>query len=151
MGLLTSWLPILSLVAAAGFFLLFLLARRRRRTDPATVVESEPGGSAMALAAVPLGPLPVLEPAAIFRQVLWDPAEVAPVWVRPPTEPESSATETPDPALDEVAASPLGDTVSASEDGSPADKKPIKRTRRPKAEGSATRKARKGGKTQPPT
>jgi hypothetical protein len=144
MGLVGSLLPILSLIAAAGFFLLFLLARRRSRRDPARPVEPVADGGAMALAAVPLGPLPILEPAAIFRQVLWDPAEVAPVWVRPLPEPESVAAETTEPATELVEA-----TAGAEADASPAVSKPAKRTRRPKAEGSTTRKARKAGGTTP--
>jgi hypothetical protein len=99
----------------------------------------------MALAAVPLGPLPVLEPAAIFRQVLWDPAEVAPVWVRPLPEPEPVAAETTEPATELVEA-----TAGAEADASPAVSKPAKRTRRPKAEGSTTRKPRKAGGATPP-
>jgi hypothetical protein len=138
-------LPILSLISAAGFFLLFLLARRRSRRDPARTVGPVVDGGAMALAAVPLGPLPVLEPAAIFRQVLWDPAEVAPVWVRPQPEPESVAAETTEPATEVVEA-----TADPEADASPAVSKPAKRTRRPKAEGSTTRKPRKAGGATPP-
>ena len=147
-GLVASLLPILSLIAAAGFFLLFLLARRRSRRDPARPVEPVADGGAMALAAVPLGPRPVLEPAAIFRQVLWDPAEVAPVWVRAPAEPESAPPEPPDEAA--PTAGPAAEAVTALDDAQTTALKPTKRTRRPKPEGSTPRRTRKTGGAQPP-
>jgi hypothetical protein len=59
--------------------------------------------------------LPVLMPAVIFRQLIFDGTEVTPVWARPRPAPESEPATT---------------TVGASN-----EPKPAKRARRPKPDG----------------
>jgi hypothetical protein len=75
----------------------------------------------------------MLVPAAIFHQVLFDPAELAPVWLRRrpaaapgPTSAPDLASE-PDPAANEIAVANAGSTD---------DPKPTKRSKRPKANGA---------------
>ena len=76
---------------------------------------------------------PVLRPSAIFRQLLYDPAEITPVWARPrsaaPSEPATALATAPDLTVGEP-----GGTAIADVD----EPKPAKRTRRPKADASAT-------------
>lgn len=92
-----------------GFRRLPFLGRRaaRRGAD---------AGDPPSVAALPLDPdaaplaMPVLMPAAIFRQVLVDSTEMTPVWARPRTTPAA-----PVPAA-------------------PTEAKPVKRTRRVKSE-----------------
>jgi hypothetical protein len=76
-----------------------------------------------------VGPPPILVPAAIFRQVLYDPFEVTPIWARPRPAPAHDPASSPDPIVDETAVA-----NSASTDES----KPTKRTRRPKANSSSS-------------
>jgi hypothetical protein len=72
-----------------------------------------------------LGPPPVLRPAAIFRQVLYDPAESAPIWARPRQSVAPETTPAPEPKEDPVAV--------AVADAAPAEApKPAKRKRSPK-------------------
>jgi len=86
-------------------------------------------GGALALEDAEAGPPPVLLPAAIFRQLLFDPAELTPAWLRPRPVPE------PDPA--EAAGATIDATAPA--DVLPTDvPKPAKRTRRPKSDGTAS-------------
>jgi hypothetical protein len=77
----------------------------------------------MPLAGVTEGSSPVLRPAAIFQQVLYDPAESSPVWARPRPAPTPVSASSPTPLHNAAVA-----------DSSPTiDPKPAKRTRRPKA------------------
>ena len=81
----------------------------------------------MALEGATWGPPPILLPAAIFRELLYDPTEFTPVWLRPRPAPEPDPAFSSDPTVDENAA------VNAA----PTDKpKPAKRTRKPKTSGS---------------
>jgi hypothetical protein len=74
-----------------------------------------------------LGPPPVLRPAAIFRQVLYDPAETAPIWARPRQSVAPETTPAPEPKEDPVAvAVAVADVVPAEAP------KPAKRKRSPK-------------------
>jgi hypothetical protein len=105
--------PLIALVSAIVGAFLLLLTRRRRRDQPAVDT------GALALEGVPLGPPPSLIPAAIFRQVLFDPAELTPIWARP--------RETTEPELAGAAEEP----------------KPAKRARKPRATGTSTTKTAK--------
>jgi hypothetical protein len=132
-----------------------LFGRRRGRhrepePSPAPVPEVGTASLALASATVPLGPPPVLLPAAIIRQVLFEASELAPTWARPHTTPEP-ASERP---LDEAAAEPSMEpqpTIVQPElelEPEPAptaaeDVKPAKRTRRPKSSGTTTRRRTK--------
>ena len=81
----------------------------------------------MALEGATLGPPPVLLPAAIFRELLYDPTEFTPVWLRPRPAPEPDPASSSDPTVDENAVVNAAPTV---------EPKPAKRTRKPKASGS---------------
>ena len=82
---------------------------------------------AMALEADTSLPAPILRPAAIFRQRLYDP-EILPVWARPRPAP------TPDPSN----SPPLIVEERDVMDSPPADApKPTKRSRRPKTDGAS--------------
>jgi hypothetical protein len=95
--------PLIAAVGAIAAGFVLLVARRRFRRDRTP---------AMAFEGPPLGPPPLLVPAAIFHQLLFDPAELTPVWVRPrPPAPEGTAVEAAVPVL---------------------EPKPTKRTRQPK-------------------
>jgi hypothetical protein len=81
----------------------------------------------MPLEGATLGPPPVLLPAAIFRELLYDPTEFTPVWLRPRPAPEPNPASSSSPTVDE----------SAVASAAPTDEpKPAKRTRKPKASGS---------------
>ena len=92
-----------------------------------------------------LGPPPVLRPAAIFRQVLYDPTEHAPAWLtRRPTLPPMFAAggaSAPSPTVDGAAAALVAD-VRASDAPTP-----VKRARRPKA--TTSRPAESAAPTRP--
>jgi len=97
-----------------------------RSPEPELLLAADGAAGAAALFTPPL-----LSPSAIFRQVLWDPAEVAPTWAQPKTTPEPGAAVEPIP---QPAALPAtGDGVA------PAAARP-KRTRQPKAAGSSSAK-----------
>jgi hypothetical protein len=100
-----------------AFKRLRLLGRRPPEPDPAPVDEPAVDIDAMPLAGAMSESSPALRPAAIFRQLLFDPAESSPVWARPRPAP------VPDPAI--------------APSASTAELKPTKRTRRPKADASA--------------
>jgi hypothetical protein len=90
-----------------------------------------------------LGPPPVLRPAAIFRQLLYDPAELTPVWARPRAV---AAPEPPTAPIPATAPTPAtvepGDPPRATLD----QPKPAKRTRRPKADAAAAGPTRQTAK-----
>jgi hypothetical protein len=94
----------------------------------------------------------VLTPSAIFRQVLWDPAEVAPVWARPKSTPGPAiASEpTPEPPPEPVAADDVATMDPAADEALPtADvaTPPAKRPRQPRASGSGAAKPRSTTRT----
>ncbi|HEV8544756.1 MAG TPA: hypothetical protein VGQ64_00555 [Candidatus Limnocylindrales bacterium] len=101
----------------------------RRRThaegppDDAPAVDAD----AMALESAPVGP-PILVPAAIFRQLLFDAAELTPAWARPRPAP------VPDP---EGSSGPIVDKPVVAKVAPTDAPKPTKRTRRPKPNGSS--------------
>ncbi len=79
-------------------------------------------------------PPPELLPAAIFRQVLFDPAEFTPVWARPRQASAADPATEPGPSVDET---PVASPVSIDEP------KPAARARR--AKGRAKASAAPGG------
>jgi hypothetical protein len=102
---------------------LLLLAPRRAGRDRSPADGPAVDVDAMALEGAALGPPPILRPAAIFRQVLFDPAESSPVWARRrPSAPDPASSS--DPMIDRTAVADSAPTV---------EPKPAKRTRRPKA------------------
>ena len=101
-----------------GGWLFFFWRRRKHQAMDA---------SALALEGAALGPPPQLVPAAIFREVLYDPEELTPVWAKPRAAPEADPVPSPDPVTEAT-------TVAAA---APTDEpKPAKRARRPKATGT---------------
>jgi len=102
------------------------LTRRQSRRDRSAADELAVDGSAMAETP---GPPRILLPAAIFRQVLFDPFEVTPIWARPRAASAHDPASPPDPIVDETA---VANSVSTDEP------KPTKGTRRPKAKGSSS-------------
>jgi hypothetical protein len=105
-----------------------LLTRRSApRETPAAV---EPGVvHEEAVEAAVLEPPPVLRPAAIFHQVLVNPAEFVPAWLRSrPAAPAPASADAPKPAPTEHEI--LAGTATTDEP------KPAKRTRQRKANGS---------------
>ena len=122
--------PLVAALSAMIGGLLLLLVRRRSRRD------RSPGAGSMALDGAPLGPPPTLVPAAIFHQVLFDPAELAPVWLRrrPASAPDPVSEPDPAPAAEETAVATAAPTD---------DPKPARRTKRPKTSGApATTRSR---------
>ena len=117
------------------------LTRRRPGGDRATADEPTDAAGAIADDDVPLGPPPVLRPAAIFRQLLFDPAEIAPVWARPrpafapASAPEATASTGPLVEPPAAAGAKPTDKVEVASTASGSEPKP-KRTRRPKAGGA---------------
>ena len=118
----------------------FLKRDRSRPGDAGARRAGDAAGSADA--AVPSadaedpGPPPVLRPAAIFRQLLWDPAEASPVWARP--RPAPPAVEPPA----SVPATAAGATVTAPDPpngftSAANPPKPARGPRRAKAEPAA--------------
>ena len=113
---------------AHGFGRLFLFARRRSRRDRTAGDGPAVDGSAMALEGATWGPLPVLLPAAIFRELLYDPTEFTPVWLRPRPAAEPDPASSSGPTVDE----------NAVANAAPTDEpKPAKRKRQPKATASS--------------
>ena len=109
--------------------LLLLFARRRSRRDPSPGGGRGVNAGSMALQAATLGPPPMLVPAAIFHQVLFDPAELAPVWLRRRPAPAPRDVSEPAPEVDETAIANAGLTENP---------KPTKRTKRPKVNGNSS-------------
>jgi hypothetical protein len=105
---------------------LLLLAPRRAGRDRSPADGLPVDVDAMALEGAALGPPPILRPAAIFRQVLFDPAESSPVWMTP------RPTPAPDPAS---SSDPMVDKTAVADSASTGEPKPTKRARRPKANG----------------
>jgi hypothetical protein len=107
---------------------LLLFAPRRAEQEPAP---AEPTArvdpDAMPLEAAMSRSSSTLQPAAIFRQVLFNPTEFTPAWLRP----RPAAT----PDRTSSSGSPTGEAVVAR--SAPIDEpKPAKRGRRPKAAAS---------------
>jgi hypothetical protein len=89
----------------------------------------------------PLGPPPVLLPATIISQVLFDAAELVPEWARhrpAPSTPRAATVETPVEAADE-----LVEAVIPAPDPAPADPKPKSGPRRAKSTGAPARRTTK--------
>jgi hypothetical protein len=103
------------------------LGRRRTHENGSPGDAPAVDADAMALESDPLGP-PVLLPAAIFRQVLFDAAEFTPAWARPRPAP------VPDPG---GSSGPTVDKTVVAEVAPIDESKPTKRTRRPKPNGSS--------------
>jgi len=113
--------------------LLVRLGRRRTRQEESPVDASAVGGPAVDADAMPLesaalDPSPMLEPAAIFRQLLFDGGELTPVWARPRPAP------VPDPGR---SSGPTVDKTVVAKDAPTGEPKPTKRTRQPKPNGSS--------------
>jgi len=105
-----------------------LFARRGSRRDRSVGDGLAVDGDAMPLEGATLGPPPVLLPAAIFRELLYDPTEFTPVWLRPRPAPEPNPASSSSPTVDE----------SAVASAAPTDEpKPAKRKRQPKATASS--------------
>jgi hypothetical protein len=155
-------LSVLATAVVGGFWM--LLRRRPRRDqaqDPEVVVGGAGAGAgagALVFAAEPLGPPPVLLPAAIIRQILVDPTDYVPDWAKrhtkpAPVEPEpmETAAEEPgavgEPAPDEVAVEAASPAVEPMVAPAPAPAavppKPAKRPRSPRSAASTTRKRSK--------
>jgi hypothetical protein len=118
------------IVAVSAFFggLLLLLARRRLRRDGS----SSAAGTAYALEAADLGPPPILRPAAIFHQLLFDPVELTPVWVRPrPMAPEESPVADASPAAEPKQTKRRRQPKPTSKDSTGASKPRSKRATKP--------------------
>jgi len=107
-----------------------LLHLGRRRPEPEAPPAPAPtvDVDAMALESATLAPR-LLEPAAIFRQVLFDPTEFTPPWLRPRPAP-APATATATPAAPVVDETPVASAAPADEP------KRAKRPRRAKATGA---------------
>jgi hypothetical protein len=152
----------MSILATAVIGGLLFLGRRRRRGQPsddgpdsAAGPVVEVGGTSLALAttAVPLGPPPVLLPAAIIRQILVDPRELTPEWARPRPKPVAQEPQPSVESVEEAASAapvepPAENQPSTSDATPPAttateDAKPPKRTRRPKSTAPTTRRRTK--------
>jgi hypothetical protein len=104
-----------------GFKRLFHVAPSRAGRDRSQAHALPVEIGAVALEAADLGPPPILQPAAIFRQLLFDPAESSPVWARPRPAPAPVSASSPAP-LHNAAVADSAPTV---------EPKPAKRTRRP--------------------
>jgi hypothetical protein len=140
---------LLSTLTAAVVGGLWLLLRRRPRWDRAAVAPIaagggealHDGGGGLALAMAPLGPPPVLLPATIISQVLFDAAELVPEWARhrpaPSTPPAATVEE-----IVEAADEPV-EAMTPTPDPAPVDPKPKSRPRRTKTAGSPTRRTTK--------
>jgi hypothetical protein len=89
----------------------------------------------------PLGPPPVLLPATIISQVLFDAAELVPEWARPRPAPSTTPPATVETPV-ETADEPV-EAVIPAPDPAPADPKPKSRPRRAKATGSPARRTTK--------
>ena len=116
-----------------------LLSRGSSRPEPAPSVVPTGDRGALALDTAAVGP-PMLLPAVIFRQVLFDPTEFTPAWLKP----------RPAPAPEPLAASATTDHEAAPASTAPpaaappaaataAEAKPVKRTRRATPAGSPSR------------
>jgi hypothetical protein len=159
---------LLALLAAAVVVGLLLLARRRSRRGgaPASSLEVtgdgevvSGSGGALALAAASLGPPPVLRPAAIFSQVLFDPVEMVPDWAKrrpnPAIDAPMAPSAPPPGSVEEtvVAAAPPPEATTTSThtptpqaespDPAPDDAKPTSRPRRTKTTGASRRRTTK--------
>jgi hypothetical protein len=112
---------------APAFGRLLPFARRRSRPDRSTVDGPLADGGSKGLEGETWGPPPVLLPAAIVRELLYDPTEFTPAWLRPRPAPE------PDPATSSAA---TVDETAVAKAATTGELKPMKRKRQPKANGS---------------
>ena len=134
------------MLATAGVGGLLFLIRRRPRRDgmPKAALAVAGGGDAvamgggvLAMAMAPLGPPPVLRPAVIISQVLFDPAEFVPDWAKPRPKPAAEPPGEADPASDEA-------TVQTEpSDPAPEDAKAASRPRRTKPAAAPRRRTSK--------
>jgi hypothetical protein len=102
-----------------------LLHLGRRRPEPDRPPE-EPVTvdiDALPLEGATVGTVPMLRPAAIFHQVLFDPTEFTPAWLQPRP---AAATGTPGPS------DPIDHQTAVADSGSTDTRKAPKRARRPK-------------------
>jgi hypothetical protein len=86
--------------------------------------------AALALDDAAIGP-PLLLPAMIFRQVLFDPTEVVPAWLKA----RSAPAPTPAPAPKSMS-SATTESAPTARQALTEDPKPARRARRPKADGA---------------
>jgi hypothetical protein len=133
-----------------AFKRLLKLAQRRPGRDRSPADGPAVDVTSIALDDAPLGPPPVLRPAAIFRQLLFDPAESAPVWARPrpasAPDPVVASGQTADrPAVGKSKATGKARVARAA---SPSEPTQTKRTRRPTASGTTTSSSPAAGRTR---
>lgn len=120
--------PLIAAISAFFSGLLLLLARRRSRQDRSQAV----AGGAGALEAADLGPPPTLRPAAIFHQLLFDPVELTPVWVRPRTAaPEEPMVANAAPAAEPKQTKPTRQPKAKAKESTGARKPRSKRAAKP--------------------
>jgi hypothetical protein len=133
------------LATAAVGGLLFLI-RRRPRPDgmPKAALALAGGGDTvamgggvLAMAMAPLGPPPVLRPALIISQVLFDPAEFVPDWAKPRPKHAAEPPGETDTASDEAT------VLTGPSDPAPEDAKPASRQRRAKPAAAPRRRTSK--------
>jgi hypothetical protein len=134
----------LSMLATAGVGGLLLIRRRPRRNAmpkaALAVAGGDPvalGGGVLAMAMAPLGPPPVLRPALIISQVLFDPAEFVPDWAKP----RPKAAVQPSGEMD--AASDAATVQIEPSDPAPEAAKPASRPRRAKPTAAPRRRTTK--------
>jgi hypothetical protein len=151
-------LSVLATAVVGGFWM--LLRRRPRRDrdlDPEAAVTGSGAGAgatagALVFAAEPLGPPPVLLPAAIIRQILVDPTDYVPDWAKRQPKPAPVESEPLETAAEEPVAvgGPVPDEVALEAAGPAAEPvaalvppKPAKRPKSPRSTGSTPRKRSK--------
>jgi len=117
------------------------VGRHRPEHGQSSIEGGTVGGGVTTLDDEPPEPEPILQPAAIFRQYLYDPSEYTPEWARPRPKPEAAPEPTPVPASDPdpapVSATAVAETAIA-EPLDAAPPKPAKRARRQPASGAST-------------
>lgn len=118
---------------APAFKRLLLLAPRRAGRDRSQAHEMAIDDRAVDVDAMALESAtlrrPLLMPAAIFHQVLFDPAESTPIWARP--------RQAPAPPDHESSSGPAVEKTAVAASAATDKPKPAKRTRQPKASGPA--------------
>jgi hypothetical protein len=107
---------------APAFKRLLHFGRRRPEPDRPPAEQVTVDIDAMPLESA-VGPAPMLRPAAIFHQTLFDPTEFTPAWLRPRPAPGTGPSRPSDLP---------GDQTAAEDSGSTDAPKPPKRARRPK-------------------
>ena len=105
------------------------LGRRRPEPDRPPADQRTVDIDALPLEGATSGPASMLLPAAIFRQVLFDPTDFTPAWLRarPGPAPAPGPARASDPMVDETAVGGSRSTV---------EPQPAKRSRRPKTNAS---------------